>query len=269
MTPAAVSLNDNSSVSSGDGDDHSMVVVEPPEPSRPPSPSPERTVRRRTSGVPALAAKTKRRSMSVGEAELRLAMASAAGATPLPAAASARPGTGGGLDELMRDWRGALSGLDGDGPASALALLDPSTPARRPTPLTRSQSDSAQEVTPTATSPAVAELGHSSLYASDGSAGSAPTVTLQPPTGEAPHVVKNVVPPRSMSLQVGPTRRERPSSVLYGARPTAGRAASQPTRPPHILAAPRSATHLRLQSNTSASNSEPSLLHPADKNSGR
>lgn len=254
-------------------DDRSLVVTDPMSRPRDQTPSPEARARSndKSKGEGRFISHTKRRSMSVSDIDLQKLVIHNAPSSPAP---TLPPKDGlawessTSLHGILSDFKGVLSQLDPDS-GSSLDLRDPSTPTRR-VAYTRPKTGDGQ--TPESTSVRSQRVDSSKSPVLPPVPPSTPTITLPTRTSldfdatdsSSPKgKVEPIVPPRTSSLQT-------PSRSVSGAPPrvAALRHGSSPLRYKgygnQMQSSYRDMTRLRVQHNSAASSSEPSLLSPGD-----
>jgi PH/SEC7 domain-containing protein len=172
------------------------------------------------------------------------------------------------LNGIISDFKGELSQLDPVS-GSSLVLQDPTTPTRRPT--SRLAMPDGFMSSP--------KSGGSSLTSSP-IASTPPTVTLQLVSDEGPSLdaittsAQNV-PPRSSTLTAPAHSHTTPSTP----RGSASKPGTSPFRSrnvnsfgglgTHVNASPRDTSRLRIQHRSTASSSEPSLIHEPESRFGK
>lgn len=253
-----------------DSDDRSLVVIDPMSRTRDRT-SPPSTRLNKPEGR--FISHNKRRSMSVSDIDLQKLNVPSSPAPTLPPKDSAPTEfqaweSSSSLHGILSDLKGVLSQLDPDS-GSSLDLRDPSTPARRTahtrlktqTPDFKDSSKSpvlppVPPSTPIVTLPTQSSLDFNTDIRSPSRGG----LSVEP-----------IVPPRSSSLQT-PSRSRSGSGALGSSRVSALRHGSSPLSGPlrskgygnQMQSSYRDMSRLRVQHNSVASSSEPSLIPVVD-----
>lgn len=250
-----------------DSDDRSLVVIDPMSHTRDRTPPPGTRLNKPEGRF---ISHNKRRSMSVSDIDLQKLNVPSSPAPTLPPKDSAPTEfqaweSSSSLHGFFSDLKGVLSQLDPDS-GSSLDLRDPSTPARRAahTRLKTQTPDSSKSPvlppvppsTPIITLPTQSSLDFNTDIRSPSRGG----LSVEP-----------IVPPRSSSLQT-PSRSRSGSGALGSPRVTALRHGSSPLSGPlrgkgygnQMQSSYRDMSRLRVQHNSVASSSEPSLIPVVD-----
>lgn len=251
---------------SDDSDNRSLVVVDPTSRTRDQTLSPDVRLNDKSKSEGRFISHAKRRSMSVSDIDLqKLNIHAPSSPAPSLPPKDEHPWESSSLHGILSDFKGVLSKLDPD-PGSSLDLLDPSTPTRR-VPSTRprmrdSQSPESRYQGDSFKSPVLPPVPSTPII----SLPTRPSLDFDTDVSYMTGKVEPIVPPRTSSLQ---TPRSRSGSAAIGSpRVTALRHGSSPLRSKgygnQMQSSYRDMSRLRVQHNSAASSSEPSLLSPGD-----